>query len=167
MSADLLTREASRLSDRIVALRRAVHAEPEIGLHNPKTRDKIRTARALLPLEWREGPSTTGLVATLKGGAGEGGTVLLRGDTDALPMPEETGLPFASTVPGVMHACGHDTHVAMLAGAAEILAGQAERLKGEVRFMFQPGEEGHHGARFMLNDGLLGGEGFDLSLIHI
>lgn len=164
MSTDLLTREAARLSDRIVALRRAIHAEPEIGLHNPKTRDKIREALAHLPLEWREGPSTTGLVATLKGGAGGGGTVLLRGDTDALPMPEETGLPFASTVPGVMHACGHDTHVAMLAGAAEILAGQASSLKGEVRFMFQPGEEGHHGARFMLNDGLLGGERFDRPL---
>lgn len=120
-SANTLIEQAHGLADRIVALRRAIHAEPEIGLHNPKTRDKIRAALAHLPLEWREGPSTTGLIATLKGGAGEGGSVLLRGDTDALPMPEETGLAFASTVPGAMHACGHDTHVAMLAGAAEIL----------------------------------------------
>jgi hippurate hydrolase len=74
---------------------------------------------------------------------------------DALPMPEETGLPFASTVPGRMHACGHDTHTAMLAGAARVLAGRAEALPGEVRFMFQPGEEGYHGARFMIDDGLL------------
>nr|WP_086493320.1 M20 family metallopeptidase [Novosphingobium panipatense] len=163
-TANTLTEEALGLAERIVALRRAIHAEPEIGLHNPRTRDKIRTALAHLPLEWREGPSTTGLVATLKGGAGAGGCVLLRGDTDALPMPEETGLDFASTVPGLMHACGHDTHVAMLAGAAEILAARAASLTGEVRFMFQPGEEGHHGARFMLEDGLLGGDGFDRAL---
>jgi hippurate hydrolase len=84
-----------------------------------------------------------------------GRTVLLRGDMDALPMEEDTGLAFASTQPGRMHACGHDTHTAMLAGAARILAGRAEELAGEVRFMFQPGEEGFHGARFMLNDGLL------------
>ncbi|MAC57432.1 MAG: amidohydrolase [Novosphingobium sp.] len=163
MSQPLIA-EAAAISDRIVALRRAIHAEPEIGLHTPKTRDKVRNALAHLPLEWREGPSTTGLVATLKGGAGEGPCVLLRGDMDALPMPEETGLDFASKVPGTMHACGHDAHTAMLAGAAEILARQADTLKGEVRFMFQPGEEGYHGARFMLEDGLLGGEGFDRPL---
>lgn len=163
MSQPLIA-EAAAISDRIVALRRAIHAEPEIGLHTPKTRDKVRDALAHLPLEWREGPSTTGLVATLKGGAGEGPCVLLRGDMDALPMPEETGLDFASKVPGTMHACGHDAHAAMLAGAAEILARQADTLKGEVRFMFQPGEEGYHGARFMLEDGLLGGEGFDRPL---
>lgn len=163
MSQPLIA-EAAAISDRIVALRRAIHAEPELGLHTPKTRDKVREALAHLPLEWSEGPSTTGLVATLKGGAGEGPCVLLRGDMDALPMPEETGLDFASKVPGTMHACGHDAHTAMLAGAAEILARQADTLKGEVRFMFQPGEEGYHGARFMLEDGLLGGEGFDRPL---
>lgn len=145
------------ISERIVALRRAIHAEPELGLHTPLTRDKIRAELADLPLEWEEGPSTTGLVATLQGSAGPGRCVLLRGDMDALAMPEETGLDFASTIPGVMHACGHDTHVAMLAGAARLLAGKADRLTGEVRFMFQPGEEGWHGARYMLDDGLLGG----------
>ena len=147
------------IANRIIALRRAIHAEPEIGLHTPKTRDKIRADLADLPLEWEEGPSTTGLVATLKGHAGDGACVLLRGDMDALPMPEETGLDFASTIPGTMHACGHDTHVAMLAGAARLLCARADDLRGEVRFMFQPGEEGFHGARFMLDDGLLGGAG--------
>ncbi|MGF7155018.1 M20 metallopeptidase family protein [Novosphingobium gossypii] len=159
-----LVAQAAALSESIVALRRAIHADPEVGLHTPRTRDKIRAALDHLPLEWEEGPSTTGLVGTLKGGAGAGRTVLLRGDMDALPMPEETGLDFASTVPGVMHACGHDTHVAMLAGAAQLLAAQADSLAGEVRFMFQPGEEGYHGARFMLEDGLLGGDGFDRPL---
>jgi amidohydrolase len=150
--------EARAIGDSLTSLRRAIHAEPELGLHNPLTRDKIRAALADLPLEWREGPSTTGLVATLKGGAA-GRSVLLRGDMDALPMPEETGLDFASTIPGRMHACGHDAHVAMLAGAARLLCARRESLAGEVRFMFQPGEEGFHGARFMLEDGLLGGEG--------
>lgn len=154
---EMLLAEAADLSETLVALRRAIHAEPELGLITPKTRDKVRAALAHLPLEWGEGPSTTGLIATLKGGAGPGRSVLLRGDMDALPMPEETGLDFASTVPGTMHACGHDAHVAMLVGAAELLCARADRLAGEVRFMFQPGEEGYHGARFMLEDGLLAG----------
>lgn len=159
-----LMHEAQALAPDIVALRRAIHAEPELGLHTPLTRDKIRAALEGLPLEWREGPSTTGLVATLRGTAGAGGCVLLRGDMDALPMPEETGLEFASTIPGRMHACGHDAHVAMLVGAARLLCARQEQIAGEVRFMFQPGEEGHHGARFMLEDGLLGGDGFDRPL---
>lgn len=153
-----LIEDARAIAGELVTLRRAIHAEPELGLHTPKTRDKVRMALAHLPLEWAEGPSTTGLVATLKGG-GAGPCVLLRGDMDALPMPEETGLPFASTIPGAMHACGHDAHTAILAGAVELLAKRAPSLRGEVRFMFQPGEEGYHGARFMLDDGLLGGEG--------
>jgi amidohydrolase len=157
MTTDLVA-DAVGLADRLTTLRRAIHAEPELGLHTPRTRDKIRAALAHLPLEWREGPSTTGLVATLKGGAGPGRSVLLRGDMDALPMPEETGLDYASTIPGMMHACGHDAHVAMLVGAAELLCARAADLQGEVRFMFQPGEEGYHGARFMLEDGLLGAE---------
>ena len=158
---------AQALAPKLTALRRAIHAEPELGLHNPKTSAKIRAALAHLPLEWREGPSTTGLVATLKGGgsgAKPGRSVLLRGDMDALPMPEETGLEFASEVAGAMHACGHDAHVAMLVGAAEILCAHSDRLEGEVRFMFQPGEEGWHGARFMLDDGLLGGAGQSVPL---
>lgn len=150
-----LLEQARGFSGAIVALRRAIHAEPELGLHTPKTRDKVRAALAHLPLTWREGPSTTGLVATLKGGAGPGRRVLLRGDMDALPMTEETGLEFSSTIPGAMHACGHDTHTAMLAGAAELLCARADQLAGEVQFMFQPGEEGFHGARFMLDDGLI------------
>jgi hippurate hydrolase len=155
MLPEQLLADARAIADRITTLRRAIHAEPELGLLTPMTTDKVRAALAHLPLEWREGGSTTGLVAVLKGGAGEGRRVLLRGDMDALPMPEETGLPFASTIAGTMHACGHDAHTAMLAGAAELLAARALNLKGEVNFMFQPGEEGWHGARFMLDDGLL------------
>ena len=154
MLTENLLEDARSISDRITALRRAIHAEPELGLETPKTLAKVRAELADLPLEWREGPSCTGAVAVLNVGKAWK-SVLLRGDMDALPMPEETGLPFASTVPGRMHACGHDTHTAMLAGAARVLARRADELPGEVRFMFQPGEEGYHGARHMLDDGLL------------
>ena len=116
---------------------------------------KIKAALAGLPLDYREGTTTTGFVAILRGGRDNGRTVLLRGDMDALPMQEETGLPFASRVPGAMHACGHDAHSAMLVGAARALCARRESLSGSVVFMFQPGEEGYHGARFMIEDGLL------------
>jgi len=131
----------------LIALRRAIHREPELGLMTPKTTAKAKAALAGLPLEIFEGPSTTGFVAVLRG-PDNGRCVLLRGDMDALPLSEETGLDFASGTDGAMHACGHDTHVAMLCA-------RRDELAGSVMFMFQPGEEGHHGARFMLDDGLL------------
>ena len=139
----------------VVTLRRAIHADPELGLDCPRTTQKIKAALEGLPLDYREGPSTTGLVAILRGGRGNGRTVLLRGDMDALPMQEETGLDFASQTPGRMHACGHDAHTAMLVGAAKALCAKREQLAGSVVFMFQPGEEGHKGARHMMDDGLL------------
>jgi hippurate hydrolase len=146
--------------DEVIALRRSIHADPEIGLDCPRTTAKLKAALAGLPLEIREGHSTTGFVAILRGGSaaagqGNGRTVLLRGDMDALPMQEETGLPFASQVEGRMHACGHDAHSAMLVGAAKALCARRHALSGTIVFMFQPGEEGHHGARFMIEDGLL------------
>lgn len=146
--------DAENLLPDLIELRRAIHREPELGLQNPKTLAKIKAALAGLPLEYREGPSTTGLLAVLRGPS-NGRTVLLRGDMDALPLHEDTGLDFASETSGAMHACGHDTHVAMLVGAAKMLCARREQLTGTVYFMFQPGEEGHHGARFMLDDGLL------------
>ncbi len=157
LTEDLLA-AATGIAPRITALRRAIHAEPELGLETPLTLAKVRAELADLPLRWREGHSATGAVAVLQGAASEvesDRAVLLRGDMDALPMAEETGLPFASTLPGRMHACGHDTHTAMLAGAARLLAARVDEFAGEVRFMFQPGEEGFHGARHMIEDGLL------------
>ena len=145
--------------DDTVALRRAIHADPEVGLHCPRTTEKAKAALAGLPLEIHDSRSTTGFVAILRGGLGKSGdngrTVLLRGDMDALPMAEATGLPFASRNAGAMHACGHDAHTAMLVGAAKALCDRRDGLPGTVVFMFQPGEEGHHGARFMMEDGLL------------
>lgn len=145
--------EAGR--DELFALRRAIHAEPELGLHCPQTRGKLEQALAGLPLELGLSERTSGFIAILDG-ARPGRTVLLRGDMDALPIHEATGLEFASREAGKMHACGHDSHSAMLASAARILCSRRDQLAGRVLFMFQPGEEGHHGARFMLEEGLLG-----------
>lgn len=153
-TANIWYDDAAAILPELVALRRDIHREPELGLQNPKTLAKIKDALAGLPLEYREGPSTTGLIAILRGPA-NGRTVLLRGDMDALPLHEDTGLDYGSTIDGAMHACGHDTHVAMLVGAAKMLCARREDLSGTVLFMFQPGEEGHHGARFMLDDGLI------------
>jgi amidohydrolase len=137
-----------------VALRRALHRHPELGLHLPRTRDAVVSAISDLPLQVHLGRSVSSVVAVLEGRR-TGPTVLLRGDMDALPMHEDTGLRFASAVDGTMHACGHDTHVAMLASAARVLSDHRDDLAGRVLFMFQPGEEGHHGARYMIDEGLL------------
>lgn len=105
-----------------------------------------------LPLRIRTGGSCTSVTAVLDGDR-PGPTVLLRGDMDALPLSEDTGLDFASGTDGVMHACGHDTHTAMLASAARLLADRRDRIAGRVVFMFQPGEEGFHGAQHMIDEG--------------
>jgi hippurate hydrolase len=114
----------------------------------------VVAALADLPVQVHLGRSVSSVVAVLEGHR-PGPTILLRGDMDALPLPEDTGLPFASEVAGTMHACGHDTHVAMLASAAKVLADRRDELAGRVVFMFQPGEEGFHGARYMIEEGLL------------
>jgi amidohydrolase len=161
--APLLT-EARALQPLMVALRRAIHADPEIGLETPRTREKLVDALASLGLEIALHEKTSGVVALLRGGGGSfvrGGAgsdrprrILLRGDMDALPMPEETGLDYRSCHAGRMHACGHDAHVAMLVGAAHLLAPRRAELPGDVVFMFQPGEEGFGGADVMLEEGL-------------
>ncbi len=144
-------------ADGMVALRRSIHAEPELGLDCPRTRDKLKAALADLPLAIRDSVKTSGFVALLDGtGAGDASrTVLLRGDMDALPIREATGLDFASRTDGAMHACGHDSHSAMLAAAARVLSARRDTFAGCILFMFQPGEEGHHGAREMIAEGLL------------
>jgi hippurate hydrolase len=149
------TKAAEAGRHELVALRRAIHVEPELGLDCPRTRDKLEAALANLPLSIRRSDKTSGFVAALEG-ARPGRTVLLRGDMDALPIQEATGLDFASREAGKMHACGHDSHSAMLASAARMLCARRDEIAGRILFMFQPGEEGHHGARFMIEEGLLG-----------
>jgi len=152
-AADLLS-AAYADADRTIDLRRRLHRQPEIGLHLPRTQATVLEAFAELPVEVTTGTTTSSVVGLLRG-ARPGPTYLLRGDMDALPVHEDTGLPFASEVPGRMHACGHDTHVAMLLGAARLLSERRDELAGQVVFMVQPGEEGFHGARYMLEEGLL------------
>ena len=150
--------EAAKLAGEIAELRHSIHREPEIGLDLPKTQRKVLDALAGLPLEISTGRALSSVTAVLRGGR-PGPVVLLRGDMDALPVTEETGLPYASTVPGAMHACGHDLHTAMLAGAARLLCARQADLPGTVIFMFQPGEEGHAGARHMIGEGVLDAAG--------
>ena len=149
--------EAQGLLEDTVAVRRRIHRHPEIGLQLPETQKVILDVLEGLPLEVQTGSRLTSVTATLDG-AHPGPTILLRGDMDALPMPEDTGLDFASEVEGAMHACGHDTHVAMLLQATRLLADHRDALHGRVLFMFQPGEEGYHGARVMIEEGLLDGD---------
>ncbi|QNA85525.1 amidohydrolase [Sphingomonas sp. So64.6b] len=147
-------RAAMALQPETIALRRAIHQEPEIGLNTSKTLAKVKAALKGFPLTLREARSCAGMIAVLEG-AKPGRTVLLRGDMDALPMPEEAPVDFRSKVQGAMHACGHDAHTAMLVSAAKLLCARRDQIAGRVLFMFQPGEEGYHGARFMLDEGLL------------
>ncbi|MEX2626014.1 MAG: M20 family metallopeptidase [Ilumatobacteraceae bacterium] len=149
-----LHEQALDLHDHTVALRRRLHERPELGNELPVTREAVLEALDGLPLDVTLHESTSG-VAGLLTGSRPGPTVLLRGDMDALPLREDTDLDFTSRLDGHMHACGHDTHTAMLVGAARVLASRRDGLAGRVLFMFQPGEEGHHGARHMLDEGLL------------
>jgi amidohydrolase len=149
---------AKAVQPRTVGLRRRVHRQPELGLRLPNTHAAVLAELADLPVRLHKGTGCSSVVAVLDGGQ-KGPTVLLRGDMDALPLQEDTGLEFASEVAGTMHACGHDTHVAMLASAARLLAARRDELAGRVLFMFQPGEEGHHGARVMIEEGLLDEDG--------
>jgi amidohydrolase len=151
-----LRAEAIDLLPELIELRRTIHRCPEIGLDLPITQSVVVDALDGLGLEVSTGHGLSSVVADLHG-AQPGRTVVLRGDMDALVMPEDTGLDFASELPGVMHACGHDSHVAMLIGAARLLAARRDTLAGTVRFMFQPGEEGQAGARLMIDEGVLTG----------
>ena len=150
--------DAAAIGGELAGLRRQIHQDPEIGLDLPRTQAKVLAALDGLPLEVTRGRALSSVTGVLRG-AQPGPTVLLRGDMDALPITERTGLPYASAVTGVMHACGHDLHTAMLVGAARILSARQAELPGNVIFMFQPGEEGHDGAAHMITEGVLDAAG--------
>lgn len=153
-----LVSAAAELSPELRRMRRRFHRVPEVGLQLPRTQEMLLEELSGLPLEISVGESLTSVVAVLRGGsAGATGrrSVLLRADMDALPVHEEVESPFRSQTPDRMHACGHDLHMSMAIGAARLLADRREELAGDVVFMFQPGEEGHDGASYMIREGVL------------
>lgn len=157
LGAAAIREEAEAGLEPVIDLRRAIHREPELGIANPITIGRVGDALADLPLDVHRGTGEiTSMWADLKG-ASDGPMVLLRADTDALPMTEDTDLDFRSEIDGRAHACGHDAHTAMLVGAARILANRRDDFAGNVRFMFQPGEEGMGGAALMIDEGVLDG----------
>ena len=153
MTHELLAAAESVLPH-VIEIRRRLHRRPEIGLQLPQTQAVVAAELRAIGLEPKLGGTTSSVVAVIEG-AQPGPTTLLRADMDALSLHEDTGLDFASEIPGAMHACGHDTHVAMLLGAARLLCDRRDALRGRALLMFQPGEEGFHGARLMLDEGLL------------
>lgn len=145
-----------RLESELVSFRRDLHRNPELSMEESETAAKVAERLRTLGYEVRTGVGGHGVVAELAG-AKPGRTIALRADMDALPIEEESGEPFSSQRPGVMHACGHDAHTAMLLGAAAILAERKEQLAGNVRFLFQSAEEINRGARLMIEQGVLNG----------
>jgi amidohydrolase len=150
---------AQALSDRLVQNRRRIHSFPELGLVLPKTQGVVLEELRRIGVDsLREGEGLSSVVADIVGTAGPSKRIVgLRADMDALPLTENNGLEFASKNAGCMHACGHDSHVSMLLGAAEILAARRASFAGTVRLLFQPGEEGFGGARIMIDEGALDG----------
>ena len=144
---------ANQILPGVIDLRRKIHANPELGNQLPETTAVVLNELSDLGLEIRASKETTSLIATLKG-EGVGPRILLRGDMDALPMPEDNDLSFASRNANKMHACGHDAHTAMLVGAARLLHENKEHVNGTVDFFFQTGEEGYYGAKVVLDEGM-------------
>ncbi|MGP3775382.1 M20 metallopeptidase family protein [Streptomyces sp. SDT5-1] len=165
MTATASTDSVSDLTSDLVEFRRDLHRHPELGLQLPRTQAAVLDALKGLPLEITTGRSLSSVTAVLRGGR-PGPAVLLRGDMDALPITELSGETFASETEGVMHACGHDMHVAALVGAARLLCARREQLAGDVVFMFQPGEEGYAGAALMIEEGVLEAAGHTVSAAY-
>jgi amidohydrolase len=154
MKAPEFRTEAEGLAVQLTSWRRDLHQYPELAFRETRTADFVARQLGALGIEVRTGVGRTGVVGLLHGGR-PGPTVMLRADMDGLPIQELSDAPYASQVPGVMHACGHDGHVAMLLGAATLLSRHAADLPGDILLVFQPAEEGLGGAAAMLADGLL------------
>lgn len=149
-----LAADVSAMAPELSTWRRELHRHPELGFEEHWTADYVASHLDGLGLEIHRGVGRTGIAAILRAPAAQG-AILLRADMDALPVQEVDGRDYASEIPGRMHACGHDGHMAMLLGAARLVAARRERLTHDVLFCFQPAEEGRGGAREMIADGIL------------
>ncbi len=156
-SSENIVSDAQHLAPEIQKLRHELHRQPEVGLDLPLTQQRVLEWLEPLGFEVTLGQELSSVTAVLRGGAARDNapSVLLRGDMDALPVREKANVSYASQTGNTMHACGHDLHTAMLAGAATILADRRDQLAGDVVFMFQPGEEGFDGAGRMIREGVL------------
>ncbi|WP_307781277.1 M20 metallopeptidase family protein [Agilicoccus flavus] len=158
-----VSHDALAIAGDLVELRHDLHAHPEIGLSLPRTQERVLAGLGGLGIETSTGVGLSSVTGVLTGTRpdrpADAPVVLLRADMDALPVHEDSGVPYASRVPGAMHACGHDLHTAMLVGAARILAARRDELPGDVVLMFQPGEEMHDGAALMIAEGVLDAAG--------
>ena len=154
--ADFVLRESREAEPRLVMMRRALHQIPEIGDTLPRTKRYVCDALDALGIPYRQNRGDDGIIAEIKG-AKAGKTLAFRADMDGLHVEEETDIPFRSSLPGQMHACGHDAHTAILLCAAEILYTHRSALRGTVRLLFQTGEETGSGAKQMLAEGALDG----------
>ncbi len=148
--------EIESLKDTITSTRRDIHKHPELAFDEHRTSKLVAEHLKSVGITVKTGVGKTGVVGTLKG-TQDGKTIALRADMDALPIQETSDISYKSKNDGIMHACGHDGHTAMLLGVAEALSKQADKLKGSVKFLFQPAEEGHGGAKYMIDDGALEG----------
>ena len=146
---------AEQYNDYIIERRRYYHSCPELSGQEIHTTEALKADLEAMGVEVELCKTCHGLVGTIKGGKPGKAVVALRSDTDALPVEEKTGLPFASENPGVMHACGHDNHMAMLLGAAKILTTIRDEIPGTVKLLFQPAEETAQGAKAMIAEGVL------------
>ena len=152
----------------MVSDRRTIHSHPEMAYEEEQTSTFVQARLRDLGIPFRAGLAKTGVVAQIKGELGDGPCVLLRADMDALPIEERSGVSFASEIPGVMHACGHDAHTAMLLGAAQLLLERRSQFAGTVKLMFQPAEEGGAGAARMIEDGVLAQPSVDAAfMLHV
>ncbi|MGO9144929.1 MAG: M20 metallopeptidase family protein [Desulfomonilia bacterium] len=154
MSYTVLDAQSARLRDEVIRLRRDFHSHPELGFEEKRTSSIIAEYLRGLGIEVKTGIGKTGVVGLLKG-AMPGRTLMLRADMDALPIQELNKVDYCSVNPDVMHACGHDGHVAILLGTARLLSTLRDSLKGRIKFVFQPAEENLGGARAMIEEGVL------------
>jgi amidohydrolase len=167
MDLTVLRREAEALGGQLTDWRRDIHQHPEIGFEERRTASIVAGELRALGLDVQTGIAETGVVAVLRGEC-PGRTVMLRWDMDALPIQEDSGAPYASVHPGLMHACGHDGHVAIGLGVAHVLSSHRSELHGRVKLVFQPGEEGLGGAERMIAAGVMEGPVPDAALgIHL